>query len=278
MIKELVAKAKEFGCIEAFWGMRMHVTEVATYDTTAMELKRLTTTVNHHTNYQCSMIVELLKGVADVDDATSYHMPEGGVQGEVTLRDVLLRYYKMSNGNSLIAEIHQRVMTSLVEAVYPASEEAETMIAKMNRHLLAFVYNYFVDKGLNKKFVIDLLKKNCCPMLVMVIPNCKWDSELMTITTPDDENDDELYMKLESAIWIEDEVGPTKNGKKKKGYLDPELLYYLDGDCSIKTLYECNDKACCSKDVAESDLEGDEEEEKIMSQDSTSKNNHTKLH
>ncbi len=35
MIKELVAKVKELGCIEAFWGM--HVTEVATYDTTAME-------------------------------------------------------------------------------------------------------------------------------------------------------------------------------------------------------------------------------------------------
>jgi hypothetical protein len=37
MIKELVMKAKEFSCIEAFRGKHMHVTKVATYDTTAME-------------------------------------------------------------------------------------------------------------------------------------------------------------------------------------------------------------------------------------------------
>jgi hypothetical protein len=60
MIKELVAKAKELGCIEAFWGKHTHVTEVATYDTTAAELKPLTATVNWHTNYQCSMTIELL--------------------------------------------------------------------------------------------------------------------------------------------------------------------------------------------------------------------------
>jgi hypothetical protein len=85
IIKELVAKAKELGCIEAFWGKQTHVTQVATYDTTAMELKCLAATVNRHTNYQCSMTIELLKGIFDVDYATSYCSPEGGVQGEVTL-------------------------------------------------------------------------------------------------------------------------------------------------------------------------------------------------
>jgi hypothetical protein len=44
----------------------------------------------------------------------------------------------MSNGHLLIAEVHQRVVTSPVDALYPASEEAETMIAKMNHHLPAF--------------------------------------------------------------------------------------------------------------------------------------------
>jgi hypothetical protein len=62
MIKELVEKAKELGCIEVFWA-----------------------TVNQHTNYQCSMTIELLKGIIDVDYATSYCSPEEGVHGEVTL-------------------------------------------------------------------------------------------------------------------------------------------------------------------------------------------------
>jgi hypothetical protein len=85
MIKELVVKSKKLGCIEAFWGKHTHVTEVAPYDITAMELKRLAATVSCHTNYQCSMTIELLKGIIDVDYATSYCTPEEGVQGEVTL-------------------------------------------------------------------------------------------------------------------------------------------------------------------------------------------------
>ncbi len=178
----------------------------------------------------------------------------------------------------LIAEVHQRVVTSLVEAVHPALEEAETMIAKMNRHLLAFVYNYLMDKGLNKEFVINLVKNSCCPMLVMEILNCKWDGKLMIVDTSDDKSNKELYVKLELACWFKDELGLTKKGEKKKGYLKPELLYNLDGDCSIKTLHEHNDKARCRKDRAKSDLEGDEEEEEIMSEDSASKSNHTKLH
>jgi hypothetical protein len=85
MIKELVAKAKELDCIEAFWGKHMHVTEVATYDTMATKLKCLAATVSWHTKYQCSMATELLKGIINVDYATNYCTPEGGVQGEVTL-------------------------------------------------------------------------------------------------------------------------------------------------------------------------------------------------
>jgi hypothetical protein len=104
------------------------------------------------------MTIELLEGIIDVGYATSYLSPEGGVQGDVTLCNAYVRYFKMSNGHLLIAEVHQRVVTSPVEAVYPALEEAETMIAKMNCHLPAFVYNYLMDKGLNKEFVINLVK------------------------------------------------------------------------------------------------------------------------
>jgi hypothetical protein len=105
----------------------------------------------------------------------------------------------MSDGHLLIAEVHQHVVTSPVEAVYPALEEAETMIAKMNRHLPEFVYNYLMDKGLNEEFVINLVKNNCCPRLVIEILNCKWDGDIMTVVTPDDNNNEEIYSKLEAA-------------------------------------------------------------------------------
>jgi hypothetical protein len=82
----------------------------------------------------------------------------------------------------------------------------------------------------------------------------------MTVVMPDDNNDEELYSKLEGASWFKDELGLTKKGKKKKGHLKPELLYDLDCNCSIKTLHECNDKVC-RKEGAKSELDGEEEEE-----------------
>jgi hypothetical protein len=50
---------------------------------------------------------------------------------------------------------------------------------------------------------------------------------------------------MESASWFRDEIGMSllNEGKGKKKYLDPEHLYKFDGDRSIKTLHERNDKA-----------------------------------
>jgi hypothetical protein len=52
----------------------------------------------------------------------------------------------------------------------------------------------------------------------------------MTVVTLDDNNDEELSLKLEAASWFKDELGLTKKGTKKMGYLKPELLYDLDGN------------------------------------------------
>jgi hypothetical protein len=78
------------------------------------------------------------------------------------------------------------------------------------------------------------------------------------------------------ASYFKDELGLTKKGKKKKGYLKPELLYNLDSDHSIKTLHERNDEVR-RQEGGKSELDGEEDEEESMSEDSTSKSNHTKL-
>ena len=244
-IKELVEKAKHFGCFELFWGKHVHVTEVANKDTSAAELKRLASTVNRHTNYQCSLTVELLKGVVNVDAPTKYvtKAADGSTStSEFTLREILLKFFKMSDGHALVAEVHQRVVTSPVEVVIPATEEAETMLAKMNKHFPAFIYFYLLDKGMEKPFVISLVQNSCCPTLTVDIMDCTWNGDEMLVTTKADAEEEEVYSKMEGASWFRDEIGIAAGGKgKKKNYIDPTLLYDLDGDRSIKTLHERND-------------------------------------
>ena len=276
-IKELVEKAKYFGVFEAYWGRHVHVTEITSKDTSAIELKRLASTVNLHTNYQCSLTVEILKGVVNVDAPTKLMtaLADGSTSvTEFTLREIMLKYFKMSDGHSLIGEVHQRVVTSPVEVVIPASEEAETMLAKMNKHFPAFIYYYLQDKGMSKEFATNLVSNSCCPTLTFDILECSWDSEQLLVTTKDDAEEEEKYSKLETAKWFKDEIGLTKGGKKNKKHLDPTLLYDLDGDRSVKTLHERND---ATRKYVDEDMEGDEEVDS-MSTDSASDSDIEKSH
>jgi hypothetical protein len=46
MLRLLVEKAKQYGCVSNFWGKHAHITEVASYDTMGSKLKCLGKTVN----------------------------------------------------------------------------------------------------------------------------------------------------------------------------------------------------------------------------------------
>jgi hypothetical protein len=160
------------------------------------------------------------------------------------MRDILLNYFTMTDGHSLIAEVHQRRVLSPVEVIILNTEEAETMIARMNVHLPVFCYHYLIDKSLGKTFAEALIQESCCAALTIEIPNCVWDPDKMLILTKAAVETDKKYAALESAEWFKDEVGiHTKEGNRKKDYLNPELLYKFDGDCSIGTLYKRHDRA-----------------------------------
>ena len=77
----------------------------------------------------------------------------------------------------------------------------------------------------------------------------------MLVTTRAAKEADDKYSALEAADWFRDEVGMnSREGKGKKDHLNPELLYKFDGDRSIKTLHERNDRARTKENRSEEDL------------------------
>ncbi len=161
-----------------------HITEVASYDTTGSELKHLGKTINWCTNYQCSLTSEELQGVVDVDCVVEFTCETTGTKRVgLTLCDILLKYFTMTDGHVLIAEVHQCRVLSPVEVIITNTEEAETMIARMNVHLPAFCYHYLLDKGLRKPYIAALIQESCCVTLTVEIPTCVWDLDKMFITT-----------------------------------------------------------------------------------------------
>ena len=156
----------------------------------------------------------------------------------------MLKKFKMSDGSSLIAEVHQRGPMGVVDVIVPNTPEAEAMILMMNRHLPAFCFHYLTGQGVDETFVMDLLREACCPTLVGKIHECTWDAAKMSIVTAAQAEEEARLQELESAAWYKDEFGKhlvDKMKQLKKSYTAAEALYKLDGERSVKTLHARND-------------------------------------
>ena len=86
-------------------------------------------------------MMEEIKGAMDIDCIVPLICNTSGKQlGKLSLQDICLKQFKMSDGHTLIAEIHQRRVHSPVEVIILNTKEAETRIAWMNKHLPVFCY------------------------------------------------------------------------------------------------------------------------------------------
>jgi hypothetical protein len=270
---ELIRKVKTTNNIQEMWGRQVHFSEVADNNTPTGELKRYVKFSQRHVNFHCSMTCEDIRGIVHLDaTAPVLSASTGQPIGNLSLRQVLLKYLKMNDGTSLIAEIHQRGSMGIVEIIVPNTPEAESMVLMMNRQFPAYCYNALQMADLDERFVMSLLKEACCPTLVANIHSCVWDEDTKTISTPEQLADEKRMAEIESAAWYRDEFGKhmVDGMKKVKRYTDPEALYNLDGERSVKTLHARNDQKAIDVDDDEDEDEEEDEDYSTESDDSNS--------
>ena len=88
--------AKENDLVTKMWGKHAHVSEVVDKESTPSEIKRLIKVAQSHTNYQCSMILK------DIITAPIFDEESNQFLGNVSLRQVLLSYLRLSDGHQFI--------------------------------------------------------------------------------------------------------------------------------------------------------------------------------
>ena len=277
LIIDLVQRAKAVNAFDEVWGRQVHLSEVADFDTPAGEVKRYVKFAQRHVNFHCSMICEDIRGITELDATAPFFSvtnPEEQV-GTLSLRQVILRYIKLADGSSLVAEIHQRGSMGLVEMVVPNTPEAEAMVMMLNRNFPAFCFHYLLEAGMDESFLKALLRTACCPTLVGTINQCSWDAETKSIMTPQQVAEEKRIAELEKAAWYKDEFGKhmvEKMKKLKKTYTDPEALYDLDGERSVKTLHARNDPATSAtpSETIVVDDDDDEDDDDYSTSDSDS--------
>ncbi len=72
-IKRLTQLAKESNIGKELWGKHAHASEVVDKDSTPSEIKRLIRVAQVHCNYQCSMLLEDLVGITDLNAAADLY-------------------------------------------------------------------------------------------------------------------------------------------------------------------------------------------------------------
>jgi len=238
-MKALIQCAKTYGCVEEMWGYHAHLSEVTDFSSTPREAKRQVDVAQAHTNYQLSMVIEELSGIVNLDEPQEILDPETDKKvGVLTLRMVLMNYLKMEDGHPMIAEVHQEEICRSTYVIVPQTEEAERMIGMMNKNLPAFLYHMLLEIDFTEEIIKKLIKNSCDTSLVAQIPLCVWNSNLRSLTTPEEERKVKAVKPLETAAWFRDEFGLLKKGPKSRIPLPIEEQFNLDSSSSIKTIHD----------------------------------------
>jgi hypothetical protein len=237
-LKRLVQLAKGANFVCEMWGNHTHISEVVDTNLSPSKIKRLMSVSQKHTNYQCSMLLEDIVGITNLEGQVK-------VSQELTLslRQILLNYVRLSDGHQLVAEVHQLYeVMGRVQEVISNTPEAEQMILMMNKNFPAYLGNVLRDQGMPDDFLLELLKRSCNPTMINKMNSCTWDPESGILTTAKEVSTNIAQIALESAPWYKNAFADLLGLEIKTLAPPPEMLYNLDKDCLIKTIHNCNEQ------------------------------------
>ena len=119
MMQDLVAVTKRRNLIFPVWGKNVRLTNTSFKDTKPQELTNMGQYVHRHVNYHSSMIYDGLVGVVDLNQEVAFYAESDPTRlmGYMSLRYVLYKFMKLSDGHSLIGEIHQENNLASVDIV-----------------------------------------------------------------------------------------------------------------------------------------------------------------
>jgi hypothetical protein len=180
--------AKEANMVTKMWGKHAHVSKVVDKNSTPSKIKRLIKVSQRHTNYQCSMLLEDVQGITNLDiPGDIYQEGTNNCLLLISLRQAMLKYIRFSDDHQLITEVHQAsTLVGPVHIVIPNTPEAKRMVLVMNKNFPAYIGNVLKDQGLLEGFLFELIKQSCCPIMVSEINQCTWDPDTGSLTTKQD--------------------------------------------------------------------------------------------
>jgi hypothetical protein len=251
MIQYLVETAKNWQLFEKRWGHMVRVTiaidnhnkKRGGHQTQLqVDMAAVASYNRKHINYNANTRMDGIRGIFHLDKKVPFYSVSDPTKlmGTITLRRVLYKYMKMTDGHSLLAEVHQSTPMGPVDVAVPNAEEAERMMLMMHKNSAAYLYFYLKhNTELEEALIASLIRATMDPILVNSIGQCKWDAETSVLTTPEDA-EYEKVKAIEEAAWYNDEFGDhmvDTSRKEKATYATKEALEELNCDHSFKSIH-----------------------------------------
>jgi hypothetical protein len=262
IIQYLVETAKYWQLFEKRWGHMVRVTialdnrskKRGGHQTQLRVDMAAVASYRKHINYNANTRMDGIRGIFHLDKKVPFYSVSDPTKlmGTITLCRVLYKYMKMSDGHSLLDEVHQVTPMGPVDVVVPNTEEAERMMLMMHKNSAAYLYFYLKSNTeLGDVLIASLIRATMDPILVNSIEKCKWDAETCVSTTLEDAENDKIKA-MEEAAWYNDEFiyhMVDTSRKEKAAYATKEALEELNCDHSYKSIHHKKGNYVGSPDV-----------------------------
>jgi hypothetical protein len=108
-LRTLISYMKERKLAAPIWGGHVHITETVDWDSPKGDISQFIQMLQDHTCYNMSVISVEVRGISDLKASAEILCPTtGNFLGHLSLRQTLMKYLKLQDGNHMCAELHQR--------------------------------------------------------------------------------------------------------------------------------------------------------------------------
>ncbi len=242
----LISYIKDMKLAVCIWGGHTHITETVDWDSPKGDVSRFVRMSQDHTNYNMSLISVQVKGITNLKASAEVTCPKSGnVIGRLSLRQTLLKYLKLQDGNPTCAELHQRGPQGPVDMVIPNTLLADSCFEMFNKQPAGYLYHVLPTFGASDLFIKTLLRQSMDAGQMTEAPLCIYDPATHVLTTPCDVAQEGVLSDVYSLPFFQDvlanKLAVDSSKKSKKAYTAPEMCFQLGSARSIQTVHGKND-------------------------------------
>jgi hypothetical protein len=246
LLRLLINHIKERKLTTPIWRGHAHITKMVDWDSPKGDISWFVWMSQDHMCYNMSVVSAEVRGITDLDASADVLCPESGdILGRLSLRETLIEYLKLKDGNPLVVELYQRGSQGPVDMVIPNTSKAESHFEMFNKQPASYLYHILPLFRATENFVKTILQRLIAAGLTTEAPQCTYNADKQVLTTPCNAQQESILSNVRSLPFFQDinaicqDEGAKKRGKKKE-HTAPKICFQISSTRSVQMVHGAN--------------------------------------